>query len=118
MAAAWPLRRPGPREPAPVTIAVLSRSRSPMVAYDHTMTWRRTLAVLATLVALLPAGGAWAGPATDQLHQSVDHVLKVLEDPELRKDRRSAERRAAIRAIRSEERRVGKECRSRWSPYH
>ena len=23
-----------------------------------------------------------------------------------------------IRAIRSEERRVGKECRSRWSPYH
>ena len=24
----------------------------------------------------------------------------------------------AITAIRSEERRVGKECRSRWSPYH
>src|SRR3984957_18040991 len=23
-----------------------------------------------------------------------------------------------IRAVRSEERRVGKECRSRWSPYH
>ena len=23
-----------------------------------------------------------------------------------------------IRSIRSEERRVGKECRSRWSPYH
>ena len=23
-----------------------------------------------------------------------------------------------IKAIRSEERRVGKECRSRWSPYH
>src|SRR5260370_21412138 len=99
MAAAWPLRRPGPREPAPVTIAVLSRSRSPMVAYDHTMTWRRTLAVLATLVALLPGGGAWAGPATDQLHQSVDRALRVLEDPELRKDRRTAERRAAISAI-------------------
>ena len=26
--------------------------------------------------------------------------------------------RAAVRAERSEERRVGKECRSRWSPYH
>src|SRR3712207_9374514 len=26
--------------------------------------------------------------------------------------------RAAQRAVRSEERRVGKECRSRWSPYH
>ena len=25
---------------------------------------------------------------------------------------------AIIRQIRSEERRVGKECRSRWSPYH
>ena len=24
----------------------------------------------------------------------------------------------SIKAIRSEERRVGKECRSRWSPYH
>lgn len=63
------------------------------------MTRRRTLAVLTALVALLPAGGAWAGPATDQLHQSVDRVLKVLEDPELRKAGRTAERRAAIRAI-------------------
>src|SRR5882762_6913887 len=26
--------------------------------------------------------------------------------------------RAALPGIRSEERRVGKECRSRWSPYH
>ena len=25
---------------------------------------------------------------------------------------------AAISGVRSEERRVGKECRSRWSPYH
>ena len=24
----------------------------------------------------------------------------------------------SLRSIRSEERRVGKECRSRWSPYH
>src|SRR2546427_642488 len=28
------------------------------------------------------------------------------------------EERAAVRRLRSEERRVGKECRSRWSPYH
>ena len=27
-------------------------------------------------------------------------------------------RKSAERAMRSEERRVGKECRSRWSPYH
>src|SRR5256885_15514453 len=34
--------------------------------------------------------------------QVTDHVLRV----------------AAVPAVRSEERRVGKECRSRWSPYH
>ena len=28
------------------------------------------------------------------------------------------EKREKILEIRSEERRVGKECRSRWSPYH
>src|SRR2546426_2199775 len=32
---------------------------------------------------------------------------------------RDAERRLGLRQVqRSEERRVGKECRSRWSPYH
>ena len=28
------------------------------------------------------------------------------------------EKNASVQATRSEERRVGKECRSRWSPYH
>src|SRR2546426_1536894 len=31
---------------------------------------------------------------------------------------RTADLDGALRAVRSEERRVGKECRSRWSPYH
>src|SRR5256885_6706348 len=31
---------------------------------------------------------------------------------------RSSKRRSISRTDRSEERRVGKECRSRWSPYH
>ena len=30
----------------------------------------------------------------------------------------SVMRAAALAGVRSEERRVGKECRSRWSPYH
>ena len=30
----------------------------------------------------------------------------------------SEKMRKQIRGLRSEERRVGKECRSRWSPYH
>ena len=32
--------------------------------------------------------------------------------------RRAAEGRFLAEGLRSEERRVGKECRSRWSPYH
>src|SRR2546426_12812588 len=39
---------------------------------------------------------------------------------QLRVGRSSTSRtlRARLSAVRSEERRVGKECRSRWSPYH
>ena len=33
-------------------------------------------------------------------------------------DGKTFEENAQIKAKRSEERRVGKECRSRWSPYH
>src|SRR3989440_2455118 len=32
--------------------------------------------------------------------------------------RQGAKPRQAVASVRSEERRVGKECRSRWSPYH
>ena len=32
--------------------------------------------------------------------------------------KKAAEDAAALKKMRSEERRVGKECRSRWSPYH
>ena len=38
------------------------------------------------------------------IHQMIDQAVE-LKDKEKRKER-------------SEERRVGKECRSRWSPYH
>src|SRR2546421_6468922 len=49
---------------------------------------------------------------------AVEHLVVVL------KDERNPNRRAVVEALgqigdaRSEERRVGKECRSRWSPYH
>ena len=37
------------------------------------------------------------------------YQMSKLEDPEIK---------VKLAMVRSEERRVGKECRSRWSPYH
>ena len=48
--------------------------------------------------------------AFDQYLQDIQK-LPLIKDP-------AEERRLARRVQRSEERRVGKECRSRWSPYH
>lgn len=60
----------------------------------------RLFAVL--LLLLLGAPPAWAGPPTDQLRASIDRVIRVLEDPDLRRDVRTAERRAAVRKIATE----------------
>ncbi len=66
------------------------------------MTRPRTLAALVALLVSLPAGTARAGPPAEQLRRSVDLVLRVLEDPELRREGRTAERRATIRVIANE----------------
>jgi phospholipid transport system substrate-binding protein len=55
--------------------------------------------VVAVTLVLTLGGPAWAGAPTDQLRGRVDRVLRVLEDPQLRQDGRTAERRAAIRTI-------------------
>lgn len=57
------------------------------------------VAALLMLTALAPDRTAWAGPPSDQLRTQIDRVIKVLEDPELKRDGRSTERRAAIRRI-------------------
>ena len=44
--------------------------------------------------------------------------FKVLEDKQIAKERIIVEQNILEQEKRSEERRVGKECRSRWSPYH
>ena len=49
------------------------------------------------LLCLLGWAQAWAGAPTDQLKASVDHVIAVLQDPNLKSDAKAAERRAAIR---------------------
>ena len=68
-------------------------------------------------------------PAEPEFHQAVKEVLESLRvvieanEEKFRKDALlerlvEPERQIKFRVPRSEERRVGKECRSRWSPYH
>ena len=61
------------------------------------------------------AGKAWSIKGK-QLKNSRNTVSKQLV--ELLSSQRDNSTEYQKRAIRSEERRVGKECRSRWSPYH
>ena len=58
--------------------------------------WYLGFVMLAGLVFWAPAS-ARAGAPTDQLKASVEQIVKVLEDPALRPEARSRERRAAIR---------------------
>ena len=52
---------------------------------------------------------------SDSLRLRLDSAVDV-QQPYSRTELGSADER--LRNMRSEERRVGKECRSRWSPYH
>ena len=64
------------------------------------MTSRRGRCGCATVLALLlVAVSARAGEPTDQLRAQIDRVVRVLEDPELKKANRAKERRAAIRKV-------------------
>ncbi|MFZ5996096.1 MAG: MlaC/ttg2D family ABC transporter substrate-binding protein [Nitrospirota bacterium] len=51
------------------------------------------------VLTLLLAAGASAGEPTDQVRQSVDKVLNILRNKELKRPERTQERRAAIRKI-------------------
>jgi len=56
---------------------------------------------LATALLLILTGpdGVRAGVPSDQLRAQIDRALKILEDPELKKDGKQRERRAAIRQV-------------------
>jgi phospholipid transport system substrate-binding protein len=68
--------------------------------------WRRREALVAAVVVGLLAGPgvrpALAGPATDQLRTQIDRVVRLLEDPELKKESKARERRVAVRKIAEE----------------
>ena len=71
------------------------------------------LAILAIVTAItLPRlAGVRDWIAADTAAQEVIGAIAVARSAAVMQGTRS-------RAVRSEERRVGKECRSRWSPYH
>jgi len=56
---------------------------------------------LATALPLILAGPGriWAGAPTDQLRAQIDRTVKILENPELKKDGKQRERRAAVRQV-------------------
>src|SRR3712207_8030420 len=59
--------------------------------------------------------------AVEQEAQALDDGLTFGRGgplPDLRHVRLAEEQSRVLARLRSEERRVGKECRSRWSPYH
>ena len=63
---------------------------------------RKRHQTLAAVVALLlSAALAQAGEPTDQLRTEIDRVIKVLEDPELKKENRARERQGEVREIAS-----------------
>jgi phospholipid transport system substrate-binding protein len=63
---------------------------------------RMVAVAVACVVVVCSAGDAAAGPPTDQLKGAVDRVLKIVEDPSLKGEGRTAERRAAVRKVAQE----------------
>jgi phospholipid transport system substrate-binding protein len=60
---------------------------------------RLTLVAVSLLALLAFAPRAWAGEPGSQLLGRIDQVLKVLDDPQLKKPERAQERRQAVRRI-------------------
>jgi phospholipid transport system substrate-binding protein len=55
--------------------------------------------LLVLVLSAVAASPAAAGVPSDQLKTQIDRVLKALDDPELKKEGRARERRAAVRKI-------------------
>src|SRR3712207_6985995 len=88
----------------------------------------RDIGVTGVQTCALPIWGRTRRPALDAVVSSVAVTPATRPGRRLPAEVPSASRpewgpasgagRPALRSARSEERRVGKECRSRWSPYH
>lgn len=60
------------------------------------------VAMTSALPALALPAPALAGPPTDQVRTSIEQVIKVLEDPSLKAEAKTQERRTAIRQVATE----------------
>ena len=65
------------------------------------MSWFRCRAsvAVALLVSVAVVRAGWAGAPTDLLRVQIDRVVKTLEEPDLKKEGKTRERRAAVRRI-------------------
>jgi phospholipid transport system substrate-binding protein len=63
---------------------------------------RVVLVVVLALAGAVVAAPAEAGAPIDQLRLQIDRVLKLLDDPELKKEARAKDRRAAVRQAANE----------------
>jgi phospholipid transport system substrate-binding protein len=60
---------------------------------------RRVLGAVVLVVSLLTVRAGWAGAPTDLLRIQIDRVVKTLDEPDLKKEGKAKERRAAVRKI-------------------
>ena len=60
---------------------------------------RRAVVAVALVVTLFLAREGWAGPPTELLRAQIDRVVRTLDEPELKKEGKVRERRAAVRRI-------------------
>jgi phospholipid transport system substrate-binding protein len=61
--------------------------------------WKALALVTAALLLVWAPTESLAGPATDQVKESVDQVIKILTDPTLKGEKKVPERRAKIRQV-------------------
>src|SRR5258705_10765354 len=132
------LSRPCVSEMSPILMPTLSPTDSPEQSFDgqvvlqphHRTRERRQPGLMHGATPHLRAAGVVPAGPLEELHVRPvkrstrrDGVLTIAPDlprPEAREAnrRRNEQEHDQLELRRSEERRVGKECRSRWSPYH
>ena len=63
---------------------------------------RSVIAVAALWLGAMLAAPAWAGQPADQLSANIDRIIKILNDPELKRPAKAKQRQAAVRRMASE----------------